>query len=434
MEVPISIISREIIKPSSPTPNHLRIHKFSRVDQINLDIAYPIILFYNSGAHKNSSSHHLKQSLSKILTHYYPFAGRVKDHFSVECDDYGVSFIEAHIATNISEALQNPHPLLLEQLMPYKPHELITTTQFNLAVQVSYFGCGGVAICVCFRHCIADAAAAANFIKSWSAVASRGDSNTDAIVKDVVFDFSSIFPPEDWSGLSITINSEEILKSSSTDIVFKRFVFDGSKMAALRETIGNRPTRFEAVFALMWKAVTSANTEGDVFVASIPVNLRRKMNPPISDQCMGNIFAVLIANWPLEETINYKDFVEKIRELSSLLNDDYIKKSFPNGWILRHMKNIDAGINDDTKSSRRRIFHISSCCGLPFYEADFGWGKPNWVTTLQAHNAGDNIFVSLADTCDGKGVEAWVAMSKQEMAKFEQDSQVIAYASFNQIA
>ncbi|TXG69304.1 hypothetical protein EZV62_004239 [Acer yangbiense] len=187
--------------------------------------------------------------------------GRVKDHFSVECDDYGVSFIEAHIATNISEALQNPHPLLLEQLMPYKPHELITTTQFNLAVQVSYFGCGGVAICVCFRHCIADGATAANFIKSWSAVASCGDNNIDAIEKDVVFDFSSIFPPEDWSGLSTNISSQELIKSSSTDTVVKRFVFDGSKMAALREIIGNRPTRFEAVFALMWKAVTSAKIE-----------------------------------------------------------------------------------------------------------------------------------------------------------------------------
>ncbi|KAK4839445.1 hypothetical protein QYF36_022000 [Acer negundo] len=426
MEVPISIISREIIKPSSPTPNHLRIHKFSRIDQLSLDIAYPLILFYNSGAHKNSSSHHLKQSLSKILTHYYLFAGRVKDHFSVECDDYGVSFIEAHIATNISEALQNPHPTLLEHLMPYKPHELITTTQFNLAVQVSYFGCGGVAIGVCFRHCIADAATAASFMKSWSAIASCGD--IDAIEKDVVFDFSSIFPPEDWSGLSTTLNSQDLLKSSSTDTVVKRFVFDGSKMAALRDIIGNRPTRFEAVFALMWKAVTSAKTEGDEFVASIPVNLRNKMNPPISDQCMGNVFAALIASWPLEETINYKDFVEKIRELISLLNDDYVKKAFPNGWTLRHMKNDDG--RDDTKRSRRRIFHITGCCGLPFYEADFGWGKPNWATTLQEHNAGDNIFVSLIDTCDGKGVEAWVAMSKEEMPKFEQDPQVIAYASF----
>ncbi|KAK2652821.1 hypothetical protein Ddye_012677 [Dipteronia dyeriana] len=385
MEVPIRIISsREIIKPSSRTPNHLRIHKFSRIDQINLDNAFPFIFFYNSGADKNSS-HHLKQSLSKILTHYYPFAGRVKDHFSVECDDYGVSFIEAHMATNVSEALQNTNPLLLEQLMPYKPHELITTTQFNLAVQVSYFGCGGVAICVCFRHCIADAATAANFIKSWSAVASCCGINTDAIEKDVVLDFSSIFPPEDWSGLSTNNNFEELLKSSSTDTALKRFIFDRSKIAALREIIGNRPTRFEAVFSLMWKAVTSARTEGDHFVTSFPVNLRRKMSPPVSDQCMGNIFAALMANWPLEETINYKDFVAKLRELSSLLNDDYVKKAFPNGWTLRHMKN-DAG-RDDTKSSRRRIFHISSCCGLPFYEADFGWGKPNWVTILQAHNA-----------------------------------------------
>ncbi|KAH7565907.1 hypothetical protein JRO89_XS08G0037000 [Xanthoceras sorbifolium] len=390
----VRIISREIIKPSSSTPNHLRTHKLSRVDQINFDIVYPAIVFY-SGAPKNSD--HLKECLSKILTHYYPFAGRVKDHFSVDCDDYGVSFVEAHVTDNMSEALQNPEFHKLEQLMPYKPHEMLTT-EFNLAVQVSYFGCGGVAICVCFRHVIADGTTAANFLKSWGKVACGG--GVDAILKDVVIDFSSIFPPEEWSGLSTNINSEELL-TSSTDSIVKKFVFDEAKIAALREKIGNRPSRFEAVFALIWKAVTGSKTEGDEFVASMPVSLRKKLNPPIPEQCIGNIYSVLRASWPLEETINYK--------------------------VVR-MEN-DVGRN--TKSSRRRIFHISSCCGLPFYEADFGWGKPIWATIPQRHNCGDNIFVVLFDACEGKGVEACVAMSKEEMAKFEQDSEVIAFASFN---
>ncbi|KAL5751852.1 hypothetical protein ACOSP7_022034 [Xanthoceras sorbifolium] len=417
----VRIISREIIKPSSSTPNHLRTHKLSRVDQINFDIVYPAIVFY-SGAPKNSD--HLKESLSKILTHYYPFAGRVKDHFSVDCDDYGVSFVEAHATGNMSEALQNPEFHKLEQLMPYKPHEMLTT-EFNLAVQVSYFGCGGVAICVCFRHVIADGTTAANFLKGWGKVACGG--GVDAILKDVVIDFSSIFPPEEWSGLSTNINSEELL-TSSTDSIVKKFVFDEAKIAALREKIGNRPSRFEAVFALIWNAVTASKTEGDEFIVSMPVSLRKKLNPPIPEQCMGNIYSVLRASWPLEETINYKGFVEKLGELLSLVNEDHVKKAFPNGWVVVRMEN-DVGRN--TKSSRRRIFHISSCCGLPFYEADFGWGKPIWATVPQRHNCGDNIFVVLFDTCEGKGVEACVAMSKEEMAKFEQDSEVVAFASFN---
>ncbi|KAI9165819.1 hypothetical protein LWI28_021083 [Acer negundo] len=126
------IISREIIRPSSSTPHHLRSYKLSRVDKLFFDISFPIFLFY-SGATKNSD--HLKTSLSKKLSLYYPFAGRVKDHLSVDFDDYGVDFVGAHVAGDMSQILKQPEVNLLEQLMLYMQNEL-SSTQFNLAVQI----------------------------------------------------------------------------------------------------------------------------------------------------------------------------------------------------------------------------------------------------------------------------------------------------------
>ncbi|KAH7556972.1 hypothetical protein JRO89_XS11G0022300 [Xanthoceras sorbifolium] len=412
----VHIISREIVKPSSSTPSHLRTYKLSRIDQLNFDISLPAFFFYSS-APKNSD--HLKKSLSETLTYYYPFAGRVRDHLTIDCDDYGVSFIQASIAGDMSKLLTRPDFDLLEQLLPYKQHELLTS-QFNMAIQLNYFSCGGFAICACFKHVIADASAAVSFMRSWSRIAC-GDNDLKS--EDVVLDFTSIVPPhQDQSVLSTNINSRE-LPNSSTEIVLKRFVFDGSKIAALREKIDNQSTtRFEAVFALMWGAATAAKRDGEKFVASITVDLRKRMKPRLPEQCIGNLFAVLNSDFPTEKAINYNSFAGKIHELISMVNDENVRKAFPNGWLFDFVSNYKVA---------KRNFFISGCCSLRLYETDFGWGKPAWATLIGKLNLGDNnIFAILFSTSDGEGVEAWLVMSKEEMAKFEQDPAVIAFTSF----
>lgn len=79
MDMKVQIISKEAIKPSTSTPPHLKTYKLSLFDQLAPPVYIPIILFY-SAAGENSSrkSVHLKNSLSKTLTKFYPFAGRVK--------------------------------------------------------------------------------------------------------------------------------------------------------------------------------------------------------------------------------------------------------------------------------------------------------------------------------------------------------------------
>lgn len=46
----LRIISKEVIKPSSPTPHHLKTHKLSLLDQLAPDIYLPIVLFYDSSS------------------------------------------------------------------------------------------------------------------------------------------------------------------------------------------------------------------------------------------------------------------------------------------------------------------------------------------------------------------------------------------------
>ncbi|KAK0586794.1 hypothetical protein LWI29_012450 [Acer saccharum] len=418
----ISIISREIIKPSSATPNHLRTHKLSRLDQSNIDTFISIIFFFDK-APKNSDR--LKTSLSQTLSHYYPLAGQVKDHLSVDCNDNGVTFVEAQVVApvDMSDVLKRHEFDPEGKLVPRKEHEMLED-QSIFAVQVSYFGCGGVSICFLIRHVIADATTAANFIKSWSALSCNGDG---AVINDVtILDGTSIFPPRDDSGMSASSGGAHKMLFSSTETLKKRFTFEGSKISALKEKIGNRPSRFETVFAVIWGAVAAAKREGDDLVATIPVNLRRRMNPPLPDQCFGNLHTIIQANWPTEETTSYSSVTEKIHELISMVNGEYVKKAHPNGWLLYLVTNNGNGRLD---TIRRRLFMISSMCNVAFYKTDFGWGEPVLIAPVGKLNAGDHIVVELLDTIDGKGIDAWVTMSKEDMDKFEQDSAVIAYAS-----
>lgn len=166
-ELEIENISRETIKLSSPTPNHLRNFKLSFLEQIAPVMYTPIVLFYS----QNGDSDHpgeaakmcqcLKTSLSKILTLFYPFAGRFKDHASIECNDDGADFLEAQVICRLSDIPRQPIEI----------ESMEAVTNILLCVQASFFECGGMPIEVCLTHKLTDADTLCTFIKSWAATA-----------------------------------------------------------------------------------------------------------------------------------------------------------------------------------------------------------------------------------------------------------------------
>ncbi|XP_044502043.1 stemmadenine O-acetyltransferase-like isoform X1 [Mangifera indica] len=418
----IRILSGEIIKPSSPTPNQLRTHKLCLLEQlVPPHVHFPFIFFYSAATKDPSkTSIELKLSLSQTLTYYYPFAGRLKDGSFIDCDDSGVTFIEAQVAGNMSEVLKEPEMDLLEQLLPFKADEKLSTL---VVVQVSYFDCGGMAIGVCFSHFIADATAAANFVKNWAALASCRSID----IKDVIFDCTSIFPPQDVLGLTDSVCERCV---SYVEIKTKRFVFDAAKIAALREEIGNvagldRPTRVEAVSTLILSAVIAAAARetnefsSTILAASFPVNLRKRMNPPLPEECVGNICTTTTLMCPMNERIDHKSLAKMIHESIRMVDDQFVRNVYGGGEFLNFLKNAVEGL------SKNRIFWNSSWCKLPFYEADFGWGKPKWIATIVR----DDKVAMLVDTSDGEGIEVWMGLPKEDMAKFEQDPGILAYSS-----
>ncbi|KAL0349455.1 UNVERIFIED_CONTAM: Stemmadenine O-acetyltransferase [Sesamum angustifolium] len=190
----VQVISRELIKPSSETPHHLRKLKLSYLDQSLPSFYVPLVFFYQADELRGLTtsnplqiSQRLKISLSNTLTSFYPLAGRIEDDFVVDCCDAGVEFIEARLNAQLRDIIQEPYVQDEKQYLPLDPTaEKVTTL---VVVQTTFFDCGGVAVGLCFSHKIADFTSIMAFINAWAAT-SRGDTEFSRFS----FDLASYFP------------------------------------------------------------------------------------------------------------------------------------------------------------------------------------------------------------------------------------------------
>ncbi|KAH0718209.1 hypothetical protein KY285_014240 [Solanum tuberosum] len=72
------------------------------------------------------------------------------------------------------------------------------------------------------------------------------------------------------------------------------------------------------------------------------------------------------------------------------------------------------------------VYLCSNVCRYPFYNVDFGWGKPERVGV--PNGPFKNCFFSI-DYKTGQGVEARVMLHKQHMSAFERDEELLEFIS-----
>ncbi|KAI3452627.1 hypothetical protein Pfo_009291 [Paulownia fortunei] len=427
MEVEIEVISKEIIKPSSPTPKSLQKYQLSFLDQIAPPIFMPLVYFYptDSRLANSEKSNHLKKSLSQVLSRFYPLAGRLVDDLYVDCSDQGAPYVEAVANCNLSQVITNPIPRNMNKFLPYKVDDV---QNLGMAVQVTYFHCGGIAVGLVVSHKIADALSFFLFANTWAAVARN---ENDADVPHPKFEAAAIFPPRDVAGFK---PSTGMVKE---ELVTKLFTFPASKISALRERYSHgaaefpqpRPTRVEALSAFMWTRFVSATDikpdPNKIYTVLHAVNLRTRLEPPLSECHFGNISRLAIA---LPEVVDGRvidggyELLQKVREAIRAVNGEYVARLREGDKHLNFIKQRMAQANKGELIS----FNFTSLCRFPLYEADFGWGKPVWVGSagLTYKN-----LVTFMDTAAGDGIEAWINLKKEDMEKFEADLELQQFLS-----
>ncbi|WOG81581.1 hypothetical protein DCAR_0100732 [Daucus carota subsp. sativus] len=399
----VEILSTELIKPYTSTPLSLRHYNISLVDELSPAMNVPTILYYpaEENVTTNSICMHLRKSLSMALARFYPLAGRyMKESFMVDCSDQGAEFVQAQVDIRLDQLIglgKNVQVELLNCLLPRPVGACDEDTDPLVAVQVSAFACGGYAIGILSSHRVADMSTTSSFVMKWAREA------------------------------------KQLLEALDLDHDFNRAILKIREKARLDSSSQKLPTRVQSVFGILGKAIIDINCVNAGrprgFLVSQTVNMRERTDPPISKKQCGNLYLVASARSVAGEAgVELESIVELLtdsvrRELANCEQIVPIKGEKNKMMITQGFNEVAKTFADPEISS---VVMFTDWCKFPLYEADFGWGKPSWVSSV--HVPLRNMIYLLRDK-SGEGIEAWLNLSVDDMPKFEQDANIMEFTS-----
>ncbi|XP_050370365.1 stemmadenine O-acetyltransferase-like [Argentina anserina] len=437
LEVKVEVFHNERITPSFLTPHHLKSFSISILDQFSPSIHFPVILFYpnTNDIHEVNNIDHqclvvertklLKRSLSETLSRFYPFAGRIQGQALVCCNDKGAMFLEAQVNCPMSRALDNPDLGFVKELLPNLQYAEGDSGHDLLLVQANCFECGGIAIGFNISHKIIDAFTLSTFLNSWSATCHGLQLPPHQYVG-----VASRFP-----GLQSFKPQLRVLKISTERCITRRLLFESSKIESLKTKAASaavqNPTRVEVVSALIWKCAMKASTSNSDSARPSSsawlqtVNMRKILAQPSVENLMGNLLGFFPAISRKEEgEVDFQGLVAAMRKGFEELKVKFGTDGIGVDDVSRHLQEYGELLQKDDLE----CYCSTSWCRLPFHETNFGWGKP--LISCPAMVDLKNL-TTLMDTSDGSGIAARVTLKEDDMAIFENNEELLAYASVN---
>ncbi|XP_059281511.1 stemmadenine O-acetyltransferase-like [Lycium ferocissimum] len=417
----VQVISRESIKPSSPTPNHLKNFNLSLLDQLIPAPYAPIVLFYPNlddvKVHEKSAL--LKKSLTKTLSSFYPLAGRFKDELSIDCNDQGVNYVTAKVNCHLMEFLNEPNLESIGQFLPCQPpFKELAAGDCVTNIQINVFECGGIAIGLCIAHKVLDGTGLSTFLKNWAGLVQ---------CPNVMANY--LFPAEDlWlRDTSMTMWSSMFKKGN---FVTKRFVFNASAIDNLKAMSTNShvkyPTKVEVVSSFIWKCSIASNKRPNNSLLTHIVNLRKRASPALPENILGNLLWLSSAKNTEKPEMELPDLVNQVRKSISRIDGDYVQR-LRGDERCNLMRSSLKEIGDFcTKGASH--YGFSSWCKFGFYDIDFGFGKPIWVSSISSRCSFFMNLIILMETRCVDGIEAWVTLDEEEMNMLLGNQELLALA------
>ncbi|KAK9061079.1 hypothetical protein SSX86_018259 [Deinandra increscens subsp. villosa] len=421
--------SSKFVKPFVPTPSTLFHYKLGFIDELvpaAIDVGVVLFFSINSNNHNPNLFVQLERSLGKTLTQFYPLAGRYVDNTpSIDCTDCGAEFIRAKVNIKLEDFLVSEgNAKFIDEFIPSKIGSTLQQSDPLLAAQVTTFECGSVAIGVSATHKIVDASTLSTLINEW-AVTNRKGNEIESTGPH--FNSSLLFPARGLSSSPMQHMDSDILsKYTRKKLSFSESVI--SSMKAKRNKLSPRRwSKVQIASAIIWKTFVDADFAIHNFqresILIQPVNLRGKMASLISKTSCGNLWGSCLTQCKTLDTT--EELVDRL--------SDSVKKSVTNFSLGNHNQEegqamvLNSLLNTKNIRESTNAVFLTSWCKFPFYEADFGFGKPIWAAPGMIPI---NHSVYLMDDAEGNGVEAYVFLELKYVPFFEEAlQQVNAFAT-----
>ncbi|KAK4354738.1 hypothetical protein RND71_026932 [Anisodus tanguticus] len=437
--IQIEILNEKLIKPSLPTPKNLNSYKLSFFDQIVPNFAVPLLYFYppvppeNSNLQSDESVHkQLQNSLSEILTKFYPLAGRLsEDGTCIECQDQGVIYLEAKVNCQLNEFLDKAYKdtdLVKLFVPPIRIRLAELPNRPMMAIQATMFEHGGLALAVQMVHTLGDGFSGCAFTDEWAKVSRMEKGNA----RNLQFhsDLAEVFPPKD--------NVFEMVKKGrprgyEMKIATRIFMFDEVAISKLKENVNKSlsySSKVEVVTALIWRSlmrvVRLRQGKNRPSMLQFAMNLRGRGSPKLVGEDQ-NFFGNFYLDIPIKcvashsnQDLELHEIVTLIRNAKNKTQSDIANASSEEIFsiLIESLNQIREGYNDDEID----LYPTSSLCRFPLNESDFGWAEPIWVSRV-------NVPFQMFFLMDSKsGIEARVCLNVDDMIKLENDTDIVEFS------
>lgn len=413
-----TILTRKMIKLLSPTPPSLRVYNLSLMDCINPLQYTPFAFFYPKPQHCNKIqiSEILENSLSKVLSSYYPFVGRMKDRY-VECNDMGAEYLNVGINCRMSEILNHPNNDVVDVVFP---KDLPWGSGLNtspLVVQLSHFDCGGIAVSVSLTHKIVDGYSLLKFVSDWSATARQVDFKPSHQLNA-----STFFPLADDPPAFKPINAPP----ESRRHVSRIYNLSSSSLGRLKDISGlQNPTRVEVATSLIHKCGATASMQNSGVFKPTLLSHAMNLRPPIPLNTIGNATCLYSTIAMIEDDIKLSNYVARLRKGKQQLRDEL--KDLDMNQIVSY---AFGKLKELTGMMEKDIFDIYVCtsmCNMELYKiSNFGWGSPIRVTLARYPMKKSTIFL---DDPSGEGINVLITLPEDDMSIFHNNKELLEFAS-----
>ncbi|KAJ3703046.1 hypothetical protein LUZ61_006751 [Rhynchospora tenuis] len=369
----------------------------------------------------------LKSSITRILPFFHPFSGKltyipsaaraiIDCSASAICE--GITFIEAEsdlnihlIATNEVHDLKSFVQLVPNISVPELPTEV-------LAVQVTRFLSGGVALGIAVHHTVADGKGLWQFIAAWASICRTGSMPSGLTP---VHDRALIeYPGGDEVAVQFTRKMSPALPKTKAPVYSiqermrltrRTFLLNASTIKSWKEhAIHENPSTFVSISARLLMTIASVRGLADdnsPFIAAFLSDCRPRLDPPISDGYTGNCVSYCFAWMTASEVAGPGGFVRAcvaLKEAIRKATEDPLAGC--EGWADEFLK-LPPG----------RVVYLAGSPRFNAYETDFGWGRPDRVELASMNHDGEVVMVRGKE--EGT-VQVSVALHAQHMDAFAQ--------------
>ncbi|XP_073152778.1 spermidine hydroxycinnamoyl transferase-like [Henckelia pumila] len=428
-----------LVQPAEATWNGVM--ALTEFDQIGAITHPPTLYFYRPSetwlAQEEIMFTTLRDSLSRILVHFYPLAGRLRwldgGRLELECNGEGVALIQVEsdaTLDDLGDLSLSPHFHHLSPKINYKaPIEEIPL----LFVQLTKFKCGGIALSHALSHAVVDGQSAFHFASEWARLA-RGESLGKAPFLDRKLlragDPPSAQPcfDNEWNEPPVLItqpgsendeirnkgNAVAMLKLTKKQVEMLKNEANRTKSSYIDDGDHRMFSRYESVTAHIWRCACKAR--GHVYEqptgVGISVDIRKRVEPPLPQTYFGNATTSVIATDCAGDVVTKPSgyAASRIRQAINKVSSAYVHSTLDN---LKNLKDF-TGLQDihamELEASERMFvgnpnLWVSSWTTLALNGLDFGWGNEMYMSPGPHDGDGESLTLPGQDG-DGSMVVA----------------------------